>query len=314
MSGSVSLQSTVDTGHDDMIHDAQLDYYGRKLATCSSDRTVRIFEIVNNTQNLVATLVGHEGPVWQVAWAHPKFGNIVASCSYDRKVIIWKETNGSWGKLYEFCEHKSSVNSIQWGPHEYGLVLACASSDESFSIISTSGDGNWKYQQHENAHTLGCNAISWAPALNPGSLVEGGSKGSSAVKRLVTGGGDNLVRVWREENEAWVSEKLEAHTDWVRDVAWCPSVGLPRSRVASCSQDCKVIIWTKDENSGDSWASAVLNTFNDVVWHASWSITGDILAISGGDNKVTLWKETPEGQWVCVSEVDKGQQVQQQTQ
>ncbi len=22
-------------------------------------------------------------------------------------------------------------------------------------------------------------------------------------------------------------------------------------------QDCKVIIWTKDENSGDSWASAV---------------------------------------------------------
>ncbi len=40
----------------------------------------------------------------------------------------------------------------------------------------------------------------------------------------------------REENDAWVSEKLEAHTDWVRDVAWCPSVGLPRSRVASCSQ------------------------------------------------------------------------------
>ena len=30
----------------------------------------------------------------------------------------------------------------------------------------------------------------------------------------------------------------------------------------------------------------VLNSFPDVVWHASWSITGDILAISGGDNKV----------------------------
>ena len=28
----------------------------------------------------------HEGPVWQVAWAHPKFGSILASCSYDRKV------------------------------------------------------------------------------------------------------------------------------------------------------------------------------------------------------------------------------------
>jgi len=32
----------------------------------------------------------------------------------------------------------------------------------------------------------------------------------------------------------------------------------------------------------------VLHTFNDVIWHVSWSITGDILAVSGGDNKVSL--------------------------
>ena len=29
-------------------------------------------------------------------------------------------------------------------------------------------------------------------------------------------------------------------------------------------------------------------------------------------SQVTLWKELPEGEWVCVSEVDKGQQVQEQ--
>lgn len=27
-------------------HDAQLDYYGKRLATCSSDKTVRIFNVV----------------------------------------------------------------------------------------------------------------------------------------------------------------------------------------------------------------------------------------------------------------------------
>ena len=27
-------------------HDAQLDYYGKRLATCSSDRTIRIFNVV----------------------------------------------------------------------------------------------------------------------------------------------------------------------------------------------------------------------------------------------------------------------------
>ena len=31
-------------------------------------------------------------------------------------------------------------------------------------------------------------------------------------------------------------QKLEAHSDWVRDVAWAPSVGLPKSVIASCSQ------------------------------------------------------------------------------
>ena len=31
----VSVQSTVDTGHEDMIHDAQMDFYGTRLATCS---------------------------------------------------------------------------------------------------------------------------------------------------------------------------------------------------------------------------------------------------------------------------------------
>lgn len=63
-----------------------------------------------STYKLIMTLClcSHEGPVWQVAWAHPMFGNILASCSYDRKVIIWKEENGSWDKMYEYTGHESS--------------------------------------------------------------------------------------------------------------------------------------------------------------------------------------------------------------
>ena len=84
----VSVLNTVDTGHEDMIHDAEMDYYGLRLATCSSDNSVKIFDLKNGSQSLVADLKGHVGPVWQVAWAHPKFGNLLASCSYDRYFII----------------------------------------------------------------------------------------------------------------------------------------------------------------------------------------------------------------------------------
>ena len=52
----VSVQSTVDTGHEDMVHDAQMDYYGTKLATCSSDRSIKIFDVKDGTQTHVADL------------------------------------------------------------------------------------------------------------------------------------------------------------------------------------------------------------------------------------------------------------------
>lgn len=136
----VSIVSQVETGHEDMVHDAQMDYYGTKLATCSSDKKVRVFSVAAGNHSLIAELEGHEGPVWQIAWAHPSFANLLASCSYDRKVIVWKETSANnWEKVYEYGGHDSSVNSISWAPKEFGLQLVCGSSDGAVSILTGSG-------------------------------------------------------------------------------------------------------------------------------------------------------------------------------
>lgn len=103
--------------HNELIHDAVLDYYGKRLATCSSDKTIKIFEVEGETHKLVDTLTGHEGPVWRVDWAHPKFGTILASCSYDGKVLIWKEENGRWSQIavharaFRFCQFRSMGSS-----------------------------------------------------------------------------------------------------------------------------------------------------------------------------------------------------------
>lgn len=54
-------------------------------------------------------VISHEGPVWQVGWAHPKFGVVLASCSYDRKVFVWKETSpNTWEIIYQYSGHELS--------------------------------------------------------------------------------------------------------------------------------------------------------------------------------------------------------------
>jgi len=297
---ATSVQSTIETNHEDVIHDAQFDYYGKRLATCSSDRNIKIFDASTDQKKLIAELKGHDGPVWQVSWAHPQFGNILASCSYDHRVIIWREQQpSSWVKFYEY-KHRSSVNAIAWAPHEFGLCLASASSDFTIKVVSFNEQtSSWGEYEIADAHTIGCNAISWAPSAPSGSLLSNQGP-ATLVKRLVSGGGDNKVKIWRcnEQNQWTCEETLSGHSDWVRDVAWAPNIGLPYDTIATGSQDQSVIIYTCEQ---DKWVESSKLNFDSVVWRVSWNLTGDILAVTTADNKVTLFKQDADQKWVTLA-------------
>mmetsp|Transcript_26832 Transcript_26832/g.30713 ORF Transcript_26832/g.30713 Transcript_26832/m.30713 type:complete len:402 (+) Transcript_26832:50-1255(+) len=361
----------VDTQHDDMVHDAQLDYYGCKLATSSSDRTVKIYDVSNNSYTPTATLQGnHTGPVWSLSWSHPKFGSLLASASFDGSILVHREVRpGEWVVVYGNSTnsttssfrhhhrqannmntssndntttpalHESSVNDVQFAPHEYGLTLAGASSDGKVSVLTHGQDDNWLVEYiHDSA--LGVNSISWAPYTAYESSGANGGDGSgnqngndeddngfirgeenkegdgsnlSSSMRLVTGGCDNKIRFWMKAPNAntWVEDTTNQpiastsvfHSDWIRDVAWAPSIIPNTNIVASCSEDRNVIIWTQKGGLGNEWVGKVLHTFEDPVWRLSWSVTGNILAVSSGDSSVTLWKQNIHENWVQVSSV-----------
>ncbi|CEP23999.1 unnamed protein product [Cyberlindnera jadinii] len=302
-----SSKVTIGNAHDDLIHDAVLDYYGKRLATCSSDKSIKIFEVSDEGHKLLETLRGHDGPVWQVSWAHPKFGVILASASYDGKVLIWKEDQGRWSIISEHAVHHASVNSVSWAPHEYGALLLVTSSDGRISIVEYKEDGTTASTVVDNAHAIGVNSATWAPPVAASSAVDTTDK-QQHERRFVSGGCDNLVKIWKysPETKSYLLEHtLEGHSDWVRDVAWSPSV-LVRSYIASASQDRTVIIWTQDQ-PGAVWKKQLLTEekFPDVVWRASWSLSGNILAISGGDNRVTLWRENVDGKWESAGQIDE---------
>jgi len=301
-----------ETGHEDMVHDAQLDYYGKKLATASSDRTIRIFDIAGDKQTFVAHLKGHDGPVWQAVWAHPKFGTLLASCSYDGKVLVWKEQSpGAWIKIFQDMKSPpASVNAISWAPHSFGLCLAAASSDGTVSVFTYQDNGSWDRKNFE-AHKGGVNAVSWGPDMKSGALLAPSGGAVQFSKRFVTAGCDNRVKIWRyqdqeqrwSEEKVWQDEDDNKHGDWVRDAAWAPSLGLPSSTIATCSEDKTVIIWTEDRTG--VWKRSKVLKFPRKCWRVSWSIMGNILAVSQGDNKVSLWKETVDGEWKNLSEIQE---------
>ena len=66
------------------------------------------------------------------------------------------------------------------------------------------------------------------------------------------------MQIWQldETKRQWVQQgdALSGHSDWVRDVAWAPNLGMPMNTMASAGQDGKVIIWT-EQNS--QWSKLV---------------------------------------------------------
>jgi len=308
--------TSFDTQHTDMIHDCQMDFYGKLLATCSSDHTIKVFDVLeNDALSQVAHLKGHNGPVWQVSWAHPKFGKVLASASYDKQVIIWRQDqSGNWSIWYQHNAHALSVNSVAWAPSEYGLMLACGSSDGQISILSHQQD-NWTYTKIA-AHKVGVNAVSWADSIDPAAAVSATPQTNPPPKRLASGGSDGVVNIWISKGgDEWEREtQLTDHNgQWVRDVAWATNIGLPYSTIASGDQSGTVCIFTKDFSNGASngpWRCRKLPPFSETIWKLSWSVTGNILAVSSGENKVTLWKESLEqdGEWKEVSNLNASNQ------
>ena len=271
-----------------------------------SDRTVKIYDVSGNTYTQTATLQGHEGPVWELSWSHPKFGVVLASCGFDGSVLIHRESPpGSWALVHAARGlHDSSVNGVSFAPHEYGLLCASASSDGRVSFLSHNEDDTWTVE-YVTDNALGVNAVSWAPHV-------AGTDGDGATMRVATAGCDNRIRFWTKKASAgsqWEEDvaplgQSVAHSDWVRDVAWAPPIVPGVDVVASCSEDGTVIVWTRKEDGSKVWEPSLLNNFGEPVWRLSWSVTGSILAVSSGDSTVTLWKAGLDGKYKQVSQVE----------
>ncbi|CAH2350446.1 nucleoporin Seh1p [[Candida] railenensis] len=137
------------TGHEDLIHDIKYDFYGKHIATASSDQHLKVFDLDSSTSTWVLndSWKAHDSSVVKVSWAHPEFcsSKILASCSYDRTVKIWQEQpdelHGSgrrWIKLATLAiESYGPIYDVEFAPNHLGLKLGCIGSDGIFRIYES---------------------------------------------------------------------------------------------------------------------------------------------------------------------------------
>jgi protein transport protein SEC13 len=113
-----------------------------------------------------------------------------------------------------------------------------------------------------------------------------------------------LIKYWVfKDGKFNLQQELGGHEDWVRDVAWCNNIGLLHDTLASCSEDQKAKVWKRDSTT-DRWEAKTEIAINAPAWKVSWSSVGNLLAVSGGDNIVHIYKEAPNGEYEAVSKVN----------
>jgi nucleoporin SEH1 len=326
--------------HGAMIHDISFDFYGRRLATCSSDKSIKIVDLDEETfepsKDEVRILNAHNDSIWRLSWAHPEFGQLIASCSQDKFVHIWEEQENLsaksktdrrwWQKKTQLTDSKECVRDVKFAPRHLGLKIASASADGFVRIYEATDVftlNYWPLQESFQAEKVtgadkdsdnGLLSLSWNDSpFEPAKIVVGGYSGKAAIWTYDTSGG------WRKE--LTLGEQNKEQNRVISDVAWAPCMGRSYHLIATADMTDKIQIYeiVRPSDGGalrldeppqtlsiksDEDESSGMQRGN--VWRLAWNATGTVLATSA-DTGLDLWRRNFEGKWERVQSIPKGQ-------
>jgi hypothetical protein len=229
---------------------------GRRLASASFDRTVKIWDAASAQECL--TLEGHTSTVYGVVFSPD--GHRVASASDDRTVKVWDA--GSGKECLTLEGHTSGVCGVVFSPD--GRCLASASQDHTVKVWDAASG-------HELLTLKGHTGVVQGVAFSPDG------------HRLASASYDKTVKVW-DVASGQECLTLKGHTNLVLGVAFSPD----GRRLASASWDQSVKIW--DVVTGQECLT--LKGHTGVVRSVAFSPDSRRLASASEDQTVKIWDAT----------------------
>ena len=100
---------------------------GRYLASASFDKKVKVWD--GKTGCFVATLTGHVGAVYKVAWSVDS--RLLVSASKDSTIKLWDLKDLKTAK-HTLPGHADEVYALDWSPN--GMQVASGSKDRTIKI------------------------------------------------------------------------------------------------------------------------------------------------------------------------------------
>jgi WD40 repeat protein len=183
-----------------------LDKQSSKAISCSSDKTIKIWDL--ETNECVKTLQGHGGRVYGLEKIDL---NRVVSCSEDKLIKVWDIQNGTC--LQTLIGHDDGIGCVKVLPHDF---LASG----SYKVIKI-----WSLQNGTCVKTL----VGHTCFVKCLIVFPNGS--------LVSCSQDKTIKVWDLE-QGTCTQTLQGHTD----VVYCLLL-LSNGHLASGSKDKSIKIW-----------------------------------------------------------------------
>jgi len=253
--GSIALMSNQPLtlkGHSSMVRSVVFSPDGKRLASGSYDKTIKLWDTVTGTQLL--TLKGHSGLVYSVAFSPD--GKHLASGGEDGTVRTWDTVTGK--ELLILKGQSSAVGSVAFSPD--GKRLAVGGYGQTVKLWDT---------------VTGKQLLSIKGRSGSGSVTF-----SPDGKRLAVACMDHTIKLWDAAGGKELLA-LKGHSHQVDSVAFSPD----GKSLASGSHDKIIKIW-------DAVAGTELLTLkgnSHFVYSVAFSPDGKHLASGSEDKTIKLW-------------------------
>jgi len=207
----------VGTGHTDAVTCVRFNPTNSTIYSCSEDRTLKSWQLVEGKLSCNWTKVDHEKCVNSLSLS-PN-GRYVCSASNDKNMCLYDAESGSRLSLFE--GHRKGVWTCSFSPVDQ--VLASGSADGDIRIWNIKDGTCVKSLEGTDGSVL---SVSWS------------GKGDT----IISTGSDGVMRVW-DLAKTECTEAIEAHEERCWSLTQLNPSDENDQSMITCGADGKVVVW-----------------------------------------------------------------------